>query len=144
MSVPLSLQIFYDGSCSICVKEMTRYRRYNSDNCFTFIDISADDFDPAVYGKSREEFMEQLHVLSDEGAFVTGFDAVMAIWQHLPARSGRRLVAAIVGLPGLQRLGRRAYRLVARNRQRLPQRGRKCEAHSCFADARQADKKRRD
>lgn len=121
MSVPMSLQIFYDGSCPICVREMSRYRRNDPDGRFTFVDISTDDFDPARYGKTRDEFMKQVHVWGDEeGVFLTGFDAVIAIWRRLPICSGRRFVAKVAELPGCHWLGRRAYWLLARNRHRLP------------------------
>lgn len=136
MMVFFPLRIFYDGSCPLCVGEMERYRRHNADGRFVFIDISADSFDPAFHGKSRRELMEQLHVLTGDGQFYVGFDAVLTVWQVLPGSSIRRLLAGIAGRSGLQGLGRRLYPLLARYRHRLSGSERTCSGPRCREDDR--------
>jgi len=51
------LQIFYDGSCSVCATEVERYGRKDRDGRLILVDISALGFDPAPFRTSLVEFM---------------------------------------------------------------------------------------
>jgi hypothetical protein len=53
-------------------------KRKNPENrlVFVFIDISIPVFDPKRYGRTREQFLEQMHVLDWEGRFYLGVDAL--------------------------------------------------------------------
>ena len=131
MATAFPLQIFYDGSCLVCSKEMDSYRKRNPQNRLEFIDISTDDFSPVAFGKTQADFMAQLHVRDAEGHFTTGVEAFTTIWQAYPSSSLCRLFSALVGLPGINFISRVGYKLFARNRHLLPKRKRDCESGSC-------------
>ena len=131
MATAFPLQIFYDGSCRVCSAEMNVYRAQNPQNRLQFIDISSAEFRAEDFGKTRQEFMAQLHVQDAEGVFTTGLDAFVSIWQAYPAGSRQRLLSALVGLPGIELCSRLGYRLFARYRHLLPKRSADCDSGSC-------------
>ena len=114
------VQIFYDGSCRVCSREMDHYRRRCPPGSLAFVDISASDFDPALYGKTHADFMGRLHVCTSQGEFLVAIEAFRAIWSVFPAGAFYRRLSWFVGLPGINFLARCGYALFARYRHLLP------------------------
>jgi len=131
MSPAYPLEIFYDGSCLVCATEIETYRRNNPQGRLAFIDIRGDDFSAATYGKPLEDFLSKLHVRDAEGNFATGVDAFLLIWQVYPSGSRYRLLAAVIGLPGIKLLARWGYAIFARYRHLLPKRKSDCADGTC-------------
>ncbi len=131
MSVSFPLDIFYDGSCAVCSREMEAYKKNNPDDRLHFIDISADAFEAEQFGKTQSEFMAKLHVRDAEGQFATGVEAFMLIWQAYPDGSLQRLLSAFVGFPGINLLARGSYAFFARYRHLLPKRANACDSGTC-------------
>ncbi len=114
------LQVFFDGSCSVCAAEMEIYRRKRLSDRLHFVDISTPDFDPAPYGISLEAFMYEMHAIDRENRVYRGVEAFSAIWQAFPSSTRYGLLAVLVNLPGVNLLARLAYRCFARSRKFLP------------------------
>lgn len=110
------LTVFYDGSCSVCCREMQGYQRNNPQNRLIFIDISQHDFSAQKYGRTEQGFMARMHVRDADGTYATGVAAFMLIWQAYPKNSVYPLLSRIVGLPGIIQLARLCYYLFARYR----------------------------
>ena len=125
------LEIFYDGSCVVCSNEMDHYRQHNPLQRLRFIDISSPDFDAEAYGRSRQQFMAELHARDAEGRFYVGVDAFCVLWRAFPPGSRYRLFAAVISLPGLHLIARTGYFLFARYRHLLPKQKSNCEADTC-------------
>ena len=125
------IEIFYDGSCAVCAAEMDFYRRRNPDGKLRFVDISAEDFDPARYGPDHDEFMQQLHVRDAQGSWYLAVEGFRAIWQAYPPKSLWGMLARLVSLPGVDRLARLGYRIFARYRHLLPKREKSCPDGTC-------------
>jgi predicted DCC family thiol-disulfide oxidoreductase YuxK len=126
------LQIFYDGSCRVCSREMEHYRRRCPPGSLAFIDVSASEFDPSLYGKTQADFMGRLHVRTPEGEFLVAIEAFRAIWSVFPDGSFYRWLGWFVGLPGINLLARGGYALFARYRHLLPQKRATCaDDESC-------------
>jgi len=123
------LQIFYDGHCVVCSREMELYKRRNHENRLIFIDINAPDFAADMYGRSHEEFMEKLHVRDAAGQYFTGIDAFIKIWQAFPSSPLYGFLGKTVDLPGIRLGANIGYTLFARFRYLLPKK--KCPAGSC-------------
>ena len=79
-----SLTVFYDGACSVCRREIERFRRRDKAGLLTLIDIAAPTFDPAQYGLELQVFMKKLHVRDAAGNFHTGVDALTRLWAIMP------------------------------------------------------------
>lgn len=128
------LEIFYDGDCLVCATEIEHYRQRNPLQRLRFIDIRSADFQPADYGKTQDEFMARIHVRDQQGQFYTGVEAFLLIWQAYPGGSPYRLLAAVIGLPGINLLARGGYRIFARYRHLLPKKSSPCASDSCNLD----------
>ncbi|HBG05544.1 MAG: thiol-disulfide oxidoreductase [Geobacteraceae bacterium GWC2_58_44] len=125
------LQVFYDGSCSVCASEMEIYRRKEHGGRLIFVDISGSDFDPAPHGIALEAFMHEMHVIDRQGRLYRGVEAFRAIWHAFPTSTWYRFIGALVAFPGLNLLARLGYRGFARIRRYLPKSHRTCEDGAC-------------
>lgn len=130
------LTVFYDGSCIVCDREVNHYYRRAPQGALRLVDISSGDFDPTAYGKSREDFMAQLHVLDAAGRFYVAVDGFWAIWQAFPASSVYGILGRLVRLPFIEPLARLGYRVFARLRKYLPKTRSRCDDGSCPLDHR--------
>jgi predicted DCC family thiol-disulfide oxidoreductase YuxK len=125
------LQIFYDGSCSVCSGEMALYQRRNHAGRLIFVDISLPEFDPTPFGITREAFMHEMHAIDAGNCVYRGVEAFRAIWQAFPASTWYGVLGALVTLPGINLLARCAYWCFARIRKYLPKSRDACEDGSC-------------
>ena len=125
------LQIFFDGSCSVCAGEMEVYLGKEHGGRLLFVDISAPEFDPSPYGITLDAFMYEMHAIDREGRVYRGVEAFRAIWQAFPASTRYGLLAALVSLPVVDFLARLAYRGFARTRKYLPKNRAECKDWTC-------------
>jgi predicted DCC family thiol-disulfide oxidoreductase YuxK len=125
------LQVFFDGSCSVCAAGMDVYRRKEQEGRLHFVDISAPEFDPAPYGITLEAFMYEMHAIDRESRVYRGVEAFRAIWQAFPASTLYGLLGALVTFPGVNLLARLAYRSFARIRRFLPKSRDACRDGTC-------------
>lgn len=125
------LQIFFDGSCSVCAAEMEIYRRKEHAGRLQFVDISVPGFDPTPYGITLEAFMHEMHAIDRERHVYRGVEAFRAIWQAFPTSTWYGLLGALVTLPGVNLLARTAYWCFARIRRFLPASSGECHDGTC-------------
>ena len=125
------LQVFYDGSCSVCAKEMEIYRRREHGGRLVLVDISGPGFDPAPYGIAMETFMQEMHAIDRNGTCYRGVDAFAAIWRAFPSSTWYRFLGTLVALPGFNAVASLAYRAFARIRRYLPKKHRACDDGTC-------------
>ena len=81
------LQVFYDGSCSVCAAEMDIYRRQEHAGRLIFVDISRPDFDPAPHGISLQEFMHEMHGIDQQGRVFRGLGPAALSGRRFPTPS---------------------------------------------------------
>ena len=76
--------VFYDGGCSLCSKEINHYKHCDRRHLIDWIDIQSDANWLQQLGISREEAMQELHVLRWDGVVVKGAAAFASIWSKIP------------------------------------------------------------
>lgn len=79
-------EVFYDGACPICRREIALYRGM-ADERVDWRDVSADAETTGSIessGLSREELLARFHVRRRNGDLVSGFPAFMAVWRASP------------------------------------------------------------
>ncbi len=106
-----TVTMLYDGSCPLCSREVSHYRRIDTENAVTWIDIATDRRLLNENNISYEAAMQHLHVLSVDGTIKRGAYAFAEIWQALPYY---RYLARLVSLPGILPLLDRLYQRFAR------------------------------
>ncbi len=125
------LQIFYDGSCSVCAAEMDVYRHKEQDGRLQFVDISAPDFDPAPYGISLDEFMYEIARHRPGKPCLPRGRGVRGNLAGISDLDPLWLLGALVMFPGVNPLARLAYWSFARMRRFLPKSQDACRDGTC-------------
>lgn len=123
------LQVFYDGSCAVCSREMAIYQKRKGTGRLIFIDISAPGFIAADHDRRQEEFMRELHVRDAQGDYFTGVEAFTRIWSAFPDSPLYSLLGHTISLPGIRQSADLGYATFARFRHLLPRTG--CHDGSC-------------
>jgi predicted DCC family thiol-disulfide oxidoreductase YuxK len=109
------LQVFFDGGCPLCSREMALLARRDRRGRIEFIDIAAPGFDAASWGRERSQFMAVMHVRLPDGSWALGVEGFRNIYSSL----GFGWLVAPTRLPGIRQLLDAAYRVFARHRPRL-------------------------
>ena len=109
------LEVFFDGACPLCLREIGLLRRLDRRGRIRFTDIAAEGFDPAAVGRTWQELMDRIHGRLPDGTLLEGVE----VFRRLYAAVGFGPVVALTRLPGLSHLLDLAYRAFARNRLRL-------------------------
>jgi predicted DCC family thiol-disulfide oxidoreductase YuxK len=76
--------VYFDGLCRLCSAEIEHYRRQEGADKISFVDITAQNFDPLREGLDPHAVHKVLHVRSSAGEIKTGVDAFVEIWSTLP------------------------------------------------------------
>lgn len=107
------LEVFYDGGCPVCRREISFYRTRPGAESFDWVDVSAGD--PAALGSglTREAALARMHVRRPDGMLLSGAAAFAAMWQRMP---GFQWLGRLIAVPPFTFGAELAYRvfLVAR------------------------------
>lgn len=109
------VEVYYDGACPLCVREMRMIERRDRSRRIRFVDIAAEGFDEATIGVTWEALMSRIHGRLADGTLVEGVE----VFRRLYAAIGFGPLVALTRLPGIAQLLDLAYRIFARNRLRL-------------------------
>jgi predicted DCC family thiol-disulfide oxidoreductase YuxK len=107
-------EVFYDGACPLCDREIRFLRFADRRRRIRFTDISRDEFRASDYGTTQDSLMAEIHGRTAEGTWVRGVE----VFRRLYAAIGLGPVVWITRLPLISGLLNRAYRVFARNRLR--------------------------
>lgn len=105
------ITVFYDGSCSLCSREINHYRKIAPAGVFAWVDITRDPEPLTKLGYRLQDGLRQLHTRDDQGRMHRGIDSFLLIWQHLDRW---RWLAGLVRLWGIYHVAALCYRLFAR------------------------------
>jgi predicted DCC family thiol-disulfide oxidoreductase YuxK len=109
------VEVFHDGDCPLCAREVAMLRRRDRRGRIRFTDIAAPDFDPAAYGTDRATLMARIHGRLPDGTWIEGVEVLRRMY----AAIGLGWLVAVTRLPGVAQVAELAYGLFARNRLRL-------------------------
>ncbi|HBP22473.1 MAG TPA: DUF393 domain-containing protein [Planctomycetes bacterium] len=113
---PWDVQVFFDGDCPLCVREIAMLRRLDRGRGrIRFTDIAAPSFDAGEHGLDGRDLMAEIHALLPSGEVITGVE----VFRRLYAAVGFGGLTRLTRLPGLSQLLDVSYRVFARNRLRL-------------------------
>jgi predicted DCC family thiol-disulfide oxidoreductase YuxK len=109
------LEVWMDGHCGMCRASQAWCEARDTGKNLMFRDFRAIHDEQLPLSAAEHE--ASLWVRDTDGSLHRGFAAWRRIMRQLP---GWRWLAAVTALPPLRWLGEPLYRLVARNRHRLP------------------------
>ena len=118
------VEVYYDGECPLCMREIRILRRLDRRDRIRFTDIAAPDFDATSVGLDRATLMDKIHARLASGELITGVEVFRCLYEAV----GFGPVVALSRLPGIRQLLDAAYGWFARNRLRLTGR---CDSTVC-------------
>ena len=119
-------EVFYDGQCPLCKREIDMVRRKDKHERLKLTDIAAPDFQ-TIPGKDLPELMKEIHGRRANGEFVTGVD----VFREIYSRIGFGWIVKVTRLPILRQLLDVAYGIFARLRFKHAQRRMKLAGVDC-------------
>ncbi|HBV64794.1 MAG TPA: DUF393 domain-containing protein [Rhodopirellula sp.] len=120
---------FYDGECPLCMREIKMLSWMDRRHRIRFTDISTDDFSPDQFGRSIQDFMDEIQGRLPDGQWIIGVE----VFRRLYAAVGLGALVALTRVPGISHGLEAGYRVFAKNRLRLTGR---CDTLSCKVDTR--------
>lgn len=125
------IEVFYDGGCPLCRREISFLRRLDRRGRIRCTDISSQDFQAEDYGKTLDSLMSEIHGRLPDGSWVHGVE----VFRRLYAAVGLGPIVWVTRLPVVTQLLDVAYRVFARNRLRwtgrCPKGEKKCRGKRC-------------
>src|SRR6185312_12041932 len=113
---PWPLEVFYDGACPLCRREVGHYRKRDREAHVRWVDIARPDFSAAAFGLNPVRLGQVMHARTADGRVFTEVSAFVKIWEALPPTFFTNMARFLLQLPGMMMLAGVFYRLFARNR----------------------------
>lgn len=126
-----AFEVFYDGECPLCLREIRMLQRLDRKGRLRFTDIAAPGFDASPLGVDHATLMAKIHGRLPDGTLVTGVE----VFRRLYGAVGFAPVVPLTRLPGVSHALDAAYELFAKNRLRLTGR---CQDGACEVPGRPA------
>lgn len=123
-AVSSEIEVFFDGGCPLCLREVNLLRRMDRKHKIQFTDIDDTEFHPEDLGKTYDELMAEIQGRLPDGTWVTGVEVFRRVYTAV----GFGPLVAITRLPILSQMMDLGYRVFAKNRLRLTGR---CHAKAC-------------
>ena len=124
-------EVFYDGDCPLCMREIRLLRQLDKRQRIRFVDIAVEGFDAASVGVSSEELMDRLHGRLPDGTLIEGVE----VFRRLYAAVGFAPLVTLTRLPGIEHALDLGYGWFAKNRLRLTGR---CADGACTVDSKRS------
>ncbi|MEM9186148.1 MAG: DUF393 domain-containing protein [Planctomycetota bacterium] len=109
------VEVFYDGDCPLCVREINMLRRKDKAARILFTDIAAEGFVADDYGADQATLMREIHGRLPDGSWIVGVE----VFRRLYTAVGLGWLVSPTRLPIVRHALDVAYRLFARHRLRL-------------------------
>ena len=128
------VEVFFDGGCPLCKREVAMLQRWDRRQRIRFTDIDAPTFDPVPLGKTYDDLMAQIQARLPDGTWIKGVE----VFRRLYAAVGMRPLVVLTRLPVISQILDLGYYVFAKNRLRLTGR---CAGGTCQIPATTPDKK---
>jgi predicted DCC family thiol-disulfide oxidoreductase YuxK len=100
------IEVFFDGKCGLCSREIAYYQNIAPSGIFAWTDIATDASPLAAHQISQVDALRHLHVRDAAGGWHIGAAAFLVIWQQLRYW---RFLAVLVGLPIIRQIAAMVY-----------------------------------
>jgi predicted DCC family thiol-disulfide oxidoreductase YuxK len=79
-----AIQVYYDGLCKVCSREIDHYRNQRGADRIQFVDICSPSFNAVEEGLDPMRIHKVVHVRRQDGSLAVRVDAFIEIWSQLP------------------------------------------------------------
>jgi predicted DCC family thiol-disulfide oxidoreductase YuxK len=125
-----SVDVFYDGDCPLCMREVRMLMRRDRSHRIKFTNIAAPGFDANAIqpGLAYAALMKRIHARLPSGELIEGIEVFRRLYDAI----GFGPLVKMSRAPGISQLLDVAYNAFAKNRLRLTGR---CETDACEVPA---------
>lgn len=124
LSSDYDIEVFFDGGCPLCLREINMLRRWDKRGRIRFSDIDAPELPPSAAGKTYDELMARIQGKLPDGTWVEGVE----VFRRLYSAVGFGRIVWCTRLPIIKQILNLGYKIFAKNRLRLTGR---CTTDSC-------------
>lgn len=107
------IEVFYDGKCSLCSKEINYFKKRHPKHPMVWHDIANNPQRLEGTGLSQSEALMFMRVKDAHGRIRSGVDAFIVLWGQFP---GWHLLSRFAALPGIHFIADKLYQQFARYR----------------------------
>jgi predicted DCC family thiol-disulfide oxidoreductase YuxK len=119
-------EVFYDGECPICRREIAWFQKLDRGQNLRFTDIADPKFDAPAIGKTHPELMAEIHGRFPNGSIISG----MEVFRQLYAAVGFTRLVSFSRWPVVRNALDAGYWCFAKLRTRLPRS--RCSDETCL------------
>lgn len=101
------IQVYFDGGCPVCSREIAFYRARPGAAGFEWVDVSRADAAELGAGLDREAAMARMHVRRADGILLSGAAAFAEMWRGMP---GFRWLGWLLAMPPFGWIAEVGYR----------------------------------
>lgn len=123
----MAFEIFFDGDCPLCKREIALLQRMDRAGKLSFTDIAEPGFDPSSLGRTHAELMARIHGRTSDGALVEGVE----VFRQAYAAVGLGPLVALTRVAPIAAVLDVSYRWFAKNRLWITGRGETCANGAC-------------
>ncbi|QEG40832.1 thiol-disulfide oxidoreductase DCC family protein [Roseimaritima ulvae] len=128
LSAGHTVEVFYDGECPLCLREIKLLKWLDRKDHIQFTDIAAPEFNAEEYAKTPTQFMDEIHGRLPDGQWIIGVE----VFRQLYSAVGFGPLIWPTRLPGISHALNFGYHVFAKNRLRLTGR---CTGDTCNSSA---------
>ena len=77
------INVFYDGKCNLCSKEINYYKKVAPGGTFNWQDVNIKNNTLINYEIKTSDALKILHVIDNNNKLHKGIDAFIVIWKNL-------------------------------------------------------------
>lgn len=118
------VEVFYDGDCPLCLREINMLKRWDRTGKILFTNIADPEFQAESIGTTYEALMDRIHGRLSNGQIIQGVE----VFRRLYSAIGFGPLVMLTRLPVVSQLMDFGYAVFAKNRLRFTGR---CDARSC-------------
>jgi predicted DCC family thiol-disulfide oxidoreductase YuxK len=115
LSAGETFEVFYDGDCPLCMREINMIMRKDVEHKIRFTNIADPGFKPEELGMSWERLMKKIHGRMPDGTFIEGVE----VFRQLYAAIGFERLVGLSRAPGIAQVLQFGYSVFAKNRLRF-------------------------
>lgn len=105
-----AIEMFYDGDCSLRMRETRIRQRLDRHQRLRFTNIAAPKFDASSVGKTQGELIAEMHGRLPDGSWITGVEVLRRLYSSV----GLRPVVSLTRLPIIKQLLNAGYFVFAK------------------------------
>ena len=119
-----AIQVFFDGDCPLCRREVAFLTKRDSQGLIVATDIAAPSFEAAQYARSHTDFMATIQGRLADGQWISGVE----VFRQLYAAIGFKRMVRVSRVRPIAWALNHAYLVFAKHRLRLTGR---CSSSAC-------------